>query len=134
MLSCAPWLGPALLFAPGRECVIERALAWRTLLDGYDGAALVDIDQRHVEPRALLQKLNVASAVGLDIRQADQEEAVGDLDGKTRERGAARLLVGFHQDARHVADAATGEIRRQDEGQLRGMAGRQRGVGVAAER
>ena len=73
-------------------------------------------------------------AVGLDIRQPDQEEAVGDLDGKARERRAARLLVGLHQDARHVADAAAGEIRRQDEGQFRGVAGRQRGIGVAAER
>ena len=44
-----------------------------------------------------------------------------------------RLLVGLHQDARHVADAAAGKILRQDEGQFGGVARRQRGVGVAAE-
>ena len=48
--------------------------------------------------------------------------------------GAARLLVGLHQDTRHVADAAARKIRRQDEGQFRGVARRQRGVGVMAER
>src|ERR1700684_981845 len=102
------------LLAPGREGVVEGALAWSALLDGDDGAALIDIDQRHVEPGTLFQQLHVARAGGLDIRQPDQEEAVGDLDGKARERRAARLLVGLHQDARHVADPATREIRRQN--------------------
>jgi hypothetical protein len=88
----------------------------------------------HVEPGALLQELDVAGAVGVDIRQPDQEEAVGDLDREACQRRAARLLVGFHQNAGHVGDAAIGEILRQDEGQLRGVAGGQRGVGIAAER
>ena len=67
---------------PGRERVVERAFAGGAFFDGDDGAALVDVDQRHVEPRALLQKLQVALAIGIDIGQADQEEAVGDLDGE----------------------------------------------------
>src|ERR1700733_4338022 len=75
----------ACLFAPGGECVVEGALARRAFFDRDDGAALVDIDQRHVEPRALLQELDVAGAVGVDIRQPDQEEAVGDLDGEAGE-------------------------------------------------
>src|SRR3979411_2158207 len=58
----------AALFPPRRERVVEGALAGGALLDGDDGAALVDIDQRHVEPRALLQELQVALAVGIDIR------------------------------------------------------------------
>src|SRR5580704_10780428 len=101
---------PAALLAPRREGIVEGALAGGALFDGDDGAALVDIDQRHVEPRALLEKLQIARAVGIDIRQADQEEAVSDLDRQSGQRRAARLLVGFHQDARHVADAAAGEI------------------------
>src|SRR6266568_4544538 len=103
----------AVLLPPGRERVVEGALAGGAFFDGDDGAALVDVDQRHVEPRALFQKLQIALAVGIDIRQTDQEEAVGDLDGEPRQRRAARLFVGLHQNARHVADAAAGEIRRQ---------------------
>jgi arsenate reductase len=38
------------LLAPGRERVVEGPLARRALLDGDDGAALVGIDQRDVEP------------------------------------------------------------------------------------
>jgi len=67
---------------PRREGVVEGALAGGALLDGDDGAALVDIDQRHIEPRAFLQELQVARAIGIDVRQAHQEEAVGDLDGE----------------------------------------------------
>src|SRR5215831_2202805 len=96
------------LFAPGGKRVVEGALARRALFDRDDGAALVGVDQRHVEPRTLLQKLHVALAVGVDVRQPDQEEAVRDFDGKTGKRRAARLLVGLHQDAWHVADTAAG--------------------------
>ncbi len=39
-----------LLLAPGREGVVEGTLAGRALLDGDDGAALVGIDQRDIEP------------------------------------------------------------------------------------
>ena len=60
------------------------------LLDGDDGAALVDVDKRHAEPRALLKRLDVASAVGVDVRQPDREEAVGDLGGKGQAPGAVR--------------------------------------------
>src|SRR6201999_1598582 len=108
------------LLAPGREGFVEGALAGRTLFDRDDGAALVDVNQRHVKPRTLLQELDIAGAVGLDIGKPDQEEAVDYLDREAGERRAAGLLVGFHQDARHVADAAAGEILRQDERQLRG--------------
>src|SRR5580704_7718516 len=87
---------PAALLAPRREGVVEGALAGGALFDGDDGAALVDVDQRHVEPRALLQKLQVAGVVGVDIGKPDQEKAVGNLDREAGERGAARLLVGFH--------------------------------------
>src|SRR6476661_7490070 len=81
------------LFPPRRKRVVERALAGGALFDRDDGAALVDIDQRHVEPRTLLQELQVARAVGVDVGEADQEEAVGDFHRKPRQRRAARLLV-----------------------------------------
>lgn len=35
---------------PRRECVVERALAGGAFFDRDDGAALVDVDQRHIEP------------------------------------------------------------------------------------
>ena len=70
------------LLPPRRKRVVEGAFAGGALFDGDDGAALVDIDQRHVEPGALFQELQVALTVGIDIRQTDQEEAVGDLDGE----------------------------------------------------
>src|SRR3954468_23891104 len=122
------------LLPPQRERVVERAFAGGALFDRDDGAALVDVDQRDVEPGTLLQELHIAGAVGIDVGEAYQEETFGDLDGETGQRGAARLLVGLHQDARHVADAAAGEILRQDEGQFRGVARRQRRIGIAAER
>src|ERR1700751_3495439 len=53
------------LLAPGGKCVVEGALARRALFDRDDGAALVGVDQRHVEPRTLLQKLHVALASGV---------------------------------------------------------------------
>src|ERR1700704_731843 len=65
--------------APDRERIVEGAFAGRALLDRDDGAALVGIDQGYVEPGAFLQELDVALAVGIDVRQPDQEEAVGDL-------------------------------------------------------
>jgi hypothetical protein len=49
--------------------------------------------------------LQIARAVGIDIGETNQEEAVGDLHLTPRERRLARLLVGFRQDAWHVADA-----------------------------
>jgi hypothetical protein len=61
---------------------------------------------RHGEPGALLQELHVARAVGIDVGEADKEEAVSDLDREVRERGAACLLVRLHLDAWHVGDAA----------------------------
>ena len=42
--------------APRRERLVERALAGHALLNRDDGAALVSVDQRHVEPGALLQE------------------------------------------------------------------------------
>src|SRR5579859_6091860 len=94
------------LFAPGRKRIVEGALTRWALFDRDDGAALVGVDQRHVEPRPFLQELNVARAVGIHVGEPDQEEAVGDLHRKARERRAARLLVGLHQDAGYVGDAA----------------------------
>src|SRR5689334_25292816 len=54
------------LLAPGREGVVEGALARRPLLDRDDGAPLIGIDQRHIEPGPFLQQLNVALPVGID--------------------------------------------------------------------
>src|SRR5688572_19628108 len=76
------------LLAPRHERLVERAFAWRALFDGDDGAALVDVDQRHVEPGAFLQKLYVARSLGLDVGQADQEKrlrAVGDFHRISRQ-------------------------------------------------
>src|SRR4051812_4000073 len=102
------------LLTPCRESIVEGALSRAALFNSDDSAALVDIDQRYVEPRTLLEKLQVTRAVSVDIRQADQEESVGHLDRESRERRTPRLLVGLHQDARHVANAGPGEIGRQD--------------------
>src|SRR5271165_4697479 len=59
---------------PGFERLGEGAFAGRPLLDGEDGAAAVLIDQRDVEPRPVLEQLNVALTIALDRGQADQEE------------------------------------------------------------
>ena len=104
------------------------------LLDRQDGAAAVVVDDRNVEPGALLQELKIALHVGFDRREADQEEARRHLHGEPGERRAARLLGLLHQDAGHVGDAAEREVGRQVERDLDGVARRQRLVGVAAER
>src|ERR1700753_2986943 len=61
--------------APGGEGLVERTLARRALFDRDDGASLVGVDQRHVEPRTLLQELDSARAGGVDIGQAEHETA-----------------------------------------------------------
>jgi hypothetical protein len=58
----------------------EKALAKACSPDGpflncKNRPALVEVDQRHVEPGALFLELDVARAVGTDIGEADQEEA-----------------------------------------------------------
>src|SRR3954447_18700553 len=78
--------------APGRERFVEGALAGGALFDRDDGAALVGVDKRHIEPGALLQELQIALPLGIDVGKADQEEAVGDLDRERRQWRAARLL------------------------------------------
>jgi hypothetical protein len=78
------------LLPPRRKRVREGAVAGGAFFDGDDGAAAVGVDQRHVEPRPGLQQVDVARAVALDIRQPDQEEAVGDLEGETGQRRATR--------------------------------------------
>src|SRR5262249_4004456 len=59
---------------PSRECVGESALARIALLDRHDGAPAVVVDDRNVEPGALLEELDVALLLGVDRRQAEQEE------------------------------------------------------------
>lgn len=54
------------LLHPSRKGLLESALARIALLDRQDSAASVVVDDRHVEPAALLQKLYVALHVGFD--------------------------------------------------------------------
>src|SRR5882757_6287806 len=56
--ACRPALLP-----PRRERFIERAFAGGAFFDRDDGAALVGVDQGHVEPGTLLEELQVALAV-----------------------------------------------------------------------
>src|SRR4029077_6430835 len=100
-----PSLDGSLLF-PGGEGLAEGAVAGRALLHRQDGAAAVGVDDRDIEPRSVLEQLHVALNVGVDRGKPYQEEAVGHLDGKSGERGAARLLGLLHQDAGYVGDAA----------------------------
>ena len=127
-------IGGLILLPPGAERFLEGAHAGRALLHRENGALAAGIDNRNVEPVALLQQLDIALHVDVDRRQADQEIAVGDLHREAGERHAARLLVLLHQHAGNVGDAAFGEIRRQREHDLDGVARRQRLVGIAAER
>ena len=83
---------------------------------------------------AFLQQLNVALHVGLDRRQPDQEEAGRHLHREAGQRHAAGLLGLLHQHAGHVLHAAGRRVRRQVEHDLDGVAGRQRRIGVAAQR
>src|SRR6478752_1559434 len=112
------------LLAPGREGLSESTFAGSALLHREDGATLVVVDHRHIEPGALLEELQVALAIGLHIRQADEEEPIGDLDREACQRRSARLLVLLHQHTRHIGDTTTIEIRRQRECQFGGVARR----------
>src|SRR5947209_928586 len=94
------------LLPPGLERLVEGALARRTFLEREDRAAPVVVDDRNVEPAALLQELQIALHVAFDRGQSDEKEARGYLDGEARERRAARLFGLLHQDARHVGDTA----------------------------
>jgi len=86
------WPGDWRIPPTRRKRLIKCPLTRGALFDGDDGAALVDIDHRgHVEPGGLLQQLQIAAALGLDVGQADQEEAVGDFCGERRQRRGACL-------------------------------------------
>ena len=121
------------LLLPGLERVGEDAVAGRAFLHRQDGAPVVVVDHRDVEPAALLEQLQISLPVGVDVRKADQVKAVGHLHRKSGERHATRLLGLLHQDARHIRDAAAGKIRRQLEHDLHRVARRQALVGVAAQ-
>ena len=62
---------------PDGKRVRKNAFTHHPFFHCDNAAALVAIDYRNIEPRALLQELQIAAAVRLDIRQADQEEVVG---------------------------------------------------------
>src|SRR5207237_9502279 len=111
---------------PGREGLIERLLARRAFLQGQDGAAVVVVDDRDVEPGALLEQLNVALHVALERGQPDQEISWRDRDREAGERHTAGLLGLLHQHARHLLNAAARRLRRQRKYDLDGVARRQR--------
>src|SRR6516165_12260265 len=81
-----------LLFLPGRERIGKGALARRAFLQRKDRAPPIGVDDRDIEPRTLLEQLDVALLVGLDGGKPNQKEAVGHLDRQAGERRAARLL------------------------------------------
>src|SRR5262245_52398127 len=63
------------LLRPRFERLGENALAGRAFLQGQDGATVVVVNHRDVEPAPLLEQLNIAILVSLHVRQADQIEA-----------------------------------------------------------
>src|ERR1700754_682185 len=58
------------LLPPRRKRILERPFPRRAFLNRDDGAALVGVHKRDVEPGALLQELQVAGAVAVDVGQA----------------------------------------------------------------
>src|SRR5205807_3806518 len=54
---------------PGLEGLVERLLAGIAFFQRQDRAAAVVVDDRNIEPGALLQELQIALHVGLDRRQ-----------------------------------------------------------------
>src|SRR3954468_2396114 len=89
---CSPAARIGSSLFPSRERISKDAFARRAFLKRQDGAAIVGIDHGNVEPRPLLEQLDIALAVGLDGGQSDQEEAVSDFDRQSCQRHAARLL------------------------------------------
>src|SRR6476469_5595381 len=83
---------------PGLERLVKGAFARRALFEREDRAAAVVVDDRNVEPAALLEKLQIALHIAFDRRQPDEEEARRHLHGESGERRAARLLGLLHQD------------------------------------
>src|SRR5205085_11431727 len=126
----SPGMTAEILLPPGLERLVEGALARRALFQRENGAAAVVVDDRNVEPAALLQELQVALHVAFDRRQPDEEEARRHLDGDPRERRTTRLLRLLHQDPGHVRDAAERKIGRQVERDLDRMARRERLIGI----
>src|SRR5579883_1188985 len=81
----------ALLF-PSRKCGGEDAVAGDAFLDRQDGAPAVIEDDRHVEPRALLEQLDIVLLFRIDRREPYEEIGVSDLDGVSGERNAELVL------------------------------------------
>src|ERR1043166_5927471 len=122
------------LLLPHLERLAERAFAGRTLFECEDGAAVVVVDHRDVEPGALLEQLQIPVAIGRAGVEPDEEVAIGDLGHESRQRRAGGLFARFHEDARHRRDTARWKVRRQFEHDFDRVAGRQIGIRVASER
>src|SRR5262249_1579576 len=69
------------LLVTGREGFVEHALAGRALLDRENGAQVVLVEDRDVEPRPFLQRPDIALILGLGRVEADQEEVFLHLHG-----------------------------------------------------
>src|SRR5215472_8281224 len=79
---------PSPLPRPSGKRFRERGLSGRTLFDREDRAPTVVVDDRDVEPGALLQELHVALKVGFDGRQSNQKIPVRDFDRLSSQRNA----------------------------------------------
>ena len=64
---------------PCLERVGESLIAGGAFFDGYDGSAVVAVDDRNIEPATLLQQLKIAILVGRLVGQADQVKVRSDL-------------------------------------------------------
>src|SRR5690348_6965680 len=125
---------PPLLLAPSGERVGECAVPRRAFFKRKNGPAAIIVNERNIEPGPLFEQLQVSLHVGIDGGEPNQEEAVGHFYGKSRKRHAARLLRFLHQYAWDIGDTAAGKIRRQVEHDFDRMTGRQRLIGITAQR
>src|SRR6266571_4486927 len=96
--------------APGDECFLERSFSGRALLDGQNGPATVVVDDRDVEPGALLQQFHVALHIALGRRDTVEKESGLHLHGKPCQWRAAGMLALSHQNGRDIRNAAQGKI------------------------
>src|SRR5665213_3926709 len=91
--------------SPSGERLFEDPVARSALLERHDSALAAFIDQRQIEPLAILEETKVVRDIRIDALQCHPEEAFGDLRRSADKRLSTRILGRLHHNTRHVANA-----------------------------
>jgi hypothetical protein len=75
-----PWANRSFISFPGGKDLGESTVTRRALLHCENGAAAIDVEDRHIEPRALFEELLVAPRGDVICGKSYNEKPIHHLD------------------------------------------------------